>query len=261
MFHGLKRETGCSCGCRKRIPAGEDTAVMVDMDSYPRKKYLPGHEPREQATVAEHPSPQPPAPTAPPPAAPQPTTEPSPAPAPKPSEPKTRNAPEGPVGTASLADNRPWAIVQVTVSVGPYESVKVGMADFSGEGEDLAALRFRIAGEVAQELERQVLALRCLHNSHGPNTIKGAATAPSTLSPAPAGAPPARSCSYNKATPEMVRRIDLELSDLSEQRRGKKVKLMNHWLKDYGYASPDQATADTLTELLAEFERVNAAHS
>jgi hypothetical protein len=36
---------------------------------------------------------------------------------------------------------------------------------------------------------------------------------------------------------------------------------MNHWLKDFGYASPEQATADTLARLLAEFDRVNAARS
>jgi hypothetical protein len=64
------------------------------------------------------------------------------------------------------------------------------MADFSAEGENLAALRARIAAEVSMELERQVVALRCLHNGHGPSAIKGAAKPSETLSPAPAGAPP-----------------------------------------------------------------------
>jgi hypothetical protein len=208
-FSGLKRETACSCGCGKRMPANEDVRVMVDLDSTPRKKYIPGHEPRERKAGAE-PSPQPPAPQAPAPAAPQPTVDPSPTPNPRPSGPGARHAPEGSLGTTSLADNRPWAIVQVTASVGPYESVKVGMADFSGEGEDLTALRARIAREVSEEMGRQVAALRCLHNGHGTNGARGAAppgtnqrfvsaetsearqrAAPPTPSPAPAGAPPA----------------------------------------------------------------------
>ena len=44
QFQGVKRETPCSCGCGQRIPARDDVVVTVDMDSYPRKRYIPGHE-------------------------------------------------------------------------------------------------------------------------------------------------------------------------------------------------------------------------
>jgi hypothetical protein len=84
-------------------------------------------------------------------------------------------------------DNRPWVIVMVTASVGPYESIKVGMADFGSEGEALPAVRSRIAAEVSQEMDRQVAALRCLHVGHGSTTTKGGTPVPTTLS-APSGA-------------------------------------------------------------------------
>jgi len=180
-YFGLKRETPCDCGCGQRMPAREDIAVMVDRDSYPPKRYIPGHEPgaRTPAKSAPAPSPAPPTPgpAGPTPLPPTPVVEPSPSPAPKPSEGLT----------SSLADNRPWSIIQVTVSVGPYESVKVGSADFGTENESLAQLRERIAKEVGSELDRQVRSLQVLHQgSTGTTKGVGSLTSP-TLSPAKAG--------------------------------------------------------------------------
>jgi hypothetical protein len=64
-----------------------------------------------------------------------------------------------------------------------------------------------------------------------------------------------------EAPVDLLRQVDLELSDISERRRRKKVNLLSHWLKDYSYTTPEQASADTLTELLVAFERVNAAEA
>lgn len=233
-FTGLDKETTCACGCRQRIPANKDILVSVDMESFPRKRYIPGHagngygsssyarrdpKPNEETKPAPSPSPAPPAPAGPAPTPPAPAVEPGPSPTPKPSA----------GATSSLADNRPWVIVQVTASVGPYESIKVGMADFGSEGEALPAVRSRIAAEVSLEMDRQVAALRCLHVGNGATATKGGTTVPTTFSPAAtAGAP------------------------------SPPVKAETHWLKDYNYSSAEQASADTSAELVAAFERVNA---
>ena len=92
------------------------------------------------------PTPAPPPPPAPAglgPTPPQPQVEPTPSPTPK--LPGSM--------TPYLADNRPWSLVMVTASVGPYESVKVGSADFGAEGETLIQVRERIAKEIAAELD------------------------------------------------------------------------------------------------------------
>jgi hypothetical protein len=92
-------------------------------------------------------------------------------------------------------------IVQVTASVGPYESIKVGMADFGSEGEALTSVRSRIAAEVNQEMDRQVAALRCMHVGHGPTTTKGVTPTPTTLSPAAAAGAPAQATGKPAFTP------------------------------------------------------------
>ncbi|MDG6969732.1 MAG: hypothetical protein JRN54_01310 [Nitrososphaerota archaeon] len=205
-FTGLTKETECACGCRQRIPANKDVLVSVDMESFPRRRYIPGHagngygsssyarrdpKPKEEAKPTPSPAPAPPAPAGPAPTPPAPTVEPGPSPTPKPSA----------GTTSSLADNRPWVIVQVTASVGPYESIKVGMADFGSEGEALSAVRSRIAAEVSQEMDRQVAALRCMHVGHGPTTTKGVTPTPTTLSPAAAAGAPAQATGKPAFTP------------------------------------------------------------
>ena len=206
-FTGLDKETECACGCRQRMPANKDIMVSVDMESFPRRRYIPGHAgngygsssyarrdptPKEEAKPVPSPAPVSPTPAGPAPTPPAPTVEPGPSPTPKPSA----------GATSSLADNRPWVILQVTASVGPYESIKVGMADFGSEGEALTAVRSRIAAEVSQEMDRQVSALRCLHVGHGSTTTKGVSTVPTTLSPAATAGAPARGVAV--VGPEMM---------------------------------------------------------
>jgi hypothetical protein len=290
-FTGLDKEATCACGCKKTILANPNIKVVVDMDSFPRKRYLPGHEPggrptdsparggKEETKSSPSPSPSTPAPAGPAPTTPAPTTEPTPSPSPKPSN-----------GVATtLADNRSWSIVQVVVSVGPYESVKVGVADFGAEGESLSKLRERVASEVAQELERQVKALQSLHQGKAIGTTQGAAPAPSTPSMAMAATKPP---SAQPTTPEgvaaamgtyyqnldkrmsgeerssiepLLRQVDVELNcDASAVRTVKKRDAAAKWLQARGYPNFTTVVArdePSLRELLARFETINNPES
>lgn len=87
----------------------------------------------------------------------------------------------------------------------------------------------------------------------GSTMIKGTASLPTTFSPAATAGTPAP-----PVKADLVRKANLELSDASAVRGVKKATLLTHWLKDYSYSSPEQASADTLVELLEAFERVNA---
>lgn len=244
-FTGLDKETQCACGCRQRMPANKDILVSVDMESFPRKRYIPGHagngygsssyakrEPKPKEETKPSPAPAPPIPVGPAPTPPVPTVEPGPSPTPKPSA----------GATSSLADNRPWVIVQVTASVGPYESVKVGMADFGSEGEALTAVRSRIAAEVSQEMDRQVVALRCMHVGTGSTTTKGVTPAPTTLSPAAMAGAPAKVV----VGPEMAetrQQVGAELEcDASVVLTVEKLHAGKQWLKAHGYDSFDRAS-------------------
>ncbi|MDG6969839.1 MAG: hypothetical protein JRN54_01865, partial [Nitrososphaerota archaeon] len=201
-FTGLEKECTCACGCNQKILARPDVQVVVDMDSpkWKRDRYLPGHvgngygsapyaqraKKEEAPKQAPAPAPAPPTPTGPTPQGPSPTSpqpqvEPAPVPTPKVT-----------TGTApSLADNRPWKILQVTISVGDYTSVKAGVADFGRENESLAQLGSRLAAELTNDIRTE---LDVVHQVQAGKTLstptQGVATAaPATPSPASAGAP------------------------------------------------------------------------
>jgi hypothetical protein len=148
----------------------------------------------------------------------------------------------------------------VTASVGPYESVKVGSADFGAEGETLTQVRERIAKEIAAELDRQVRALQVLHSGKPTAQTLGAVSAPVTPSPAAVAGAPAKGV----VGPEMMetrRQIAMELEcDTSTVRTVKKRRAANQWLKVRGYESFDQVLPSdigALKELLSQFESVN----
>lgn len=265
-FTGVDKEATCACGCRQKILARPDVMVTVDMESFPRKRYIPGHagngygsssyakrdpKPKEEARPAPSPAPAPPVPAGPAPTPPAPVVEPGPSPTPKPSA----------GTTSSLADNRPWVIVQVTASVGPYESIKVGMADFGSEGEALTAVRSRIATEVSQEMDRQVAALRCMHVGNGSTTTKGVTPIPTTFSPAVAAGAPAPKGVVGPEMAEARRQVSVELKcDVSAVRTVKKRHAAKQWLKSHSYDSFDQVLPtdfEALKGLLAEFETIN----
>ena len=46
-FKGTRWPTVCACGCKTPIPANPDVAIVVDLDSRPRRTWLHEHAPRE----------------------------------------------------------------------------------------------------------------------------------------------------------------------------------------------------------------------
>lgn len=314
-FTGLGKECTCACGCNQKIMARPDVQVVVDMESFPRKRYLPGHAgngygsaPYAQRAKKEEPPKQAPAPTlAPPtpagptpqgpsPTSPQPQVEPAPVPTPKVT-----------TGTApSLADNRPWKILQVTISVGDYTSVKAGVADFGKENETLAQLGSRLAAELTNDIRAELDVVHRVQEGkplYAPASQAGALSGPSdprpvptqgvavatsaTSSPAQAGAPQgviaqatskpaftpasaltahyARERVYEAAvsdpeTLEAIRRVHMELGDISVARAMKKGKLAQAWLENRGYERLEDADSGDLAglrDLLVKFDTVN----
>ena len=291
-FTGLEKECTCACGCNQKILARPDVQVVVDMDSpkWKRDRYLPGHagngygsapyahrekkeEPPKQTPTPAPPAPAGPAPQGPSPASPQPQVDPAPVPTPK-----------VVTGTApSLADNRPWKILQVTISVGDYTSVKAGVADFGRENESLAQLGSRLVAELTQDIKTE---LDVVHHVQAGKTLsvttQGMASTPVTPS-APSGAAaqgtskpaftPAsalaahyeREKAYEAAmndpeTLEAIRRVHMELGDISVSRAMKKGKLAQAWLEQRGYERLEDADTRDLTglkELLVQFDMVN----
>ena len=289
-FTGLDKETVCACGCGQKILARPDVMVTVDMESFPRKRYIPGHAgngygsaPYAQKAKKETPPPQAPAPTppaptgptpqGPSPASPQPQVDPAPVPTPK-----------VVTGTApSLADNRPWKILQVTISVGDYTSVKAGVADFGRENESLAQLGARLVAELTQDVKTELDVVHSVQQGK-PLSVPtpGVASTPATPS-APSGAAPqaasppgftpasALAAHYEREraydatvndpeTLEAIRRVHRELGDVSALRSVKKRALARSWLEARGYERFEEADSRDLSglqELLLKFDMVN----
>jgi hypothetical protein len=260
-YFGLKKETRCDCGCGQKMPACEDIAVMVDRDSYPTKRYIPGHEPEARsptkpqiaAQSAPAPSPTPPAPAGPTPTPPQPQVEPTPVPTPK-----------VVAGTAAnLADNKPWKILQVTIGLGDYSSIKAGVADFARDDETPTQLGARLVAELTSDIKTELDVVRQVQAGK-PLSVptKGAVTAPQTLSPAATAGAPAPKGVVGPEMMETRRLVNMELDDVSAVRSVKKRKIGNQWLKTHGYESFDQVLPTDLAalqQLLAQFESINIA--
>ena len=291
-FTGLDKETPCACGCNQKIIARPDVQVVVDMDSpqWKRDRYLPGHAgngygsapyahrekketPPQQTPAPTPPAPAGPTPQGPSPASPQPQVDPAPVPAPK-----------VVAGTApTLADNRPWKILAVTISVGAYTSVKAGVADFGRENETLAQLGARLVAELTQDVKTE---LDVVHQVQAgkPLTVPtpGVASTPATPS-APSGAaaqgtskPAVAAASALAAhherekacetaindpeTKEAIRQVQVELDDVSAIRSVKKRQLAQGWLETRGYERIEEADSGDLSglrELLVKFDMVN----
>jgi len=186
-YFGLKKETRCSCGCSQIMPAREDIAVMVDRDSYPAKRYIPGHEPgartpsRPQTVPQNAPVPSPAAPT-------PKATPPAPSP-PSPAEAEPRNS----VSVVKSADEKPWAMIQVTINTGSFESVKVGIADYGEGTEKVDQLASRVARTVFEQVETQAIKELHARLDRQPGFGGGKTPPAPTYSPAGAGTPPINS--------------------------------------------------------------------
>lgn len=261
-FTGLNKETPCACDCGQRMPANSSIQVVVDMDSKPWKRYIPGHEPipsrgyrgkaeqKQENKSASAPAPPPPAPAGPTPTPPQPQVEPTPVPTPKVN---TSTAP-------TLADSRPWKILQVTISTGDYTSIKAGVADFGRENESLAQLGARLVAELTNDIKTELDMVHKVQQGKPLSvTTQGAVSAPQTHSLASvAGAP------KGVVGPEMAetrRQINVELEcDASAIRSVKKRHAAKQWLKVHGYESFDQVLPtdlEALKSLLNDFEAIN----
>ena len=308
-FTGLQKQATCACGCNQKILARPDIQVVVDMDSpkWKRDRYLPGHAgngygsapyaqkakketPPQQAQAPTPPAPAGPIPQGPSPASPQPQVDPAPVPTPKV---VVGNAP-------SLADNRPWKILQVTISVGDYTSIKAGVADFGRENETLAQLGSRLVAELTQDVKTE---LDVVHNVQAGKTLsvptQGVVSTPATPF-APSGAAPQatskpalapasqagalsgpvdprftpasalaahyeRERAYEAAVNdpealEAIRKVHMELGDVSAVRSVKKRSIAQAWLETRGYERFEEADVRDLSglrELLVKFDMVN----
>ena len=311
-FTGLEKECTCACGCNQKILARPDIQVVVDMDSpkWKRDRYLPGHAgngygsaPYAQRTKKETPpqAPAPPAPASPTPqgpspASPQPQVDPAPVPTPK--------VVTG--TTPSLADNRPWKILQVTIGLGDYSSIKAGVADFARDDETPTQLGTRLVAELTNDIRTELDVVHSVQQGKPPSVpTRGVAVAtPATPSPAQAGAPQGVSAqatgkpasapaaqagalagpmaprftpasalaahygqerAYGAAvndpeTLEAIRRVHMELGDISVTRAMKKGKLAQAWLENRGYErleDSDSRDLAGLQNLLVKFDTVN----
>jgi hypothetical protein len=178
---GTRFPTKCACGCGQRIPPDPDLKVVVDFDtSRPRLTYLPTHSPDYSSRAAGGPqssvgvseidlfepasafvaraearkidAPPPPRP-------------------PTPAKPTPELAHASADTTASPQAGRAWATSQLTFNAGQFESVRFGYADYAQDGENEAQLRSRVHEVVLAEVERQVRAVRVLHERLGDRSI------------------------------------------------------------------------------------------
>ena len=295
-FTGVEKECTCACGCHQKILARPDVQVVVDMDSpkWKRDRYLPGHagngygsapyaqrtkkEAPPQAPAPTPPAPASPTPQGPSPASPQPQVDPAPVPTPKV---VTDTAP-------SLADNRPWKILQVTIGLGDYSSIKAGVADFARDDETPTQLGARLVAELTNDIRTELDVVHSVQQGKPLSvTTQGVVSTPATPSPAQAGAPqgaaaqvvskpaftPAsalaahyeREKAYETAmndpeTLETIRRVQMELGDVSAIRSVKKRRIAETWLEARGYERIEEADSRDLSglrELLVRFDMVN----
>ncbi|NNN17096.1 MAG: hypothetical protein HKL79_01860, partial [Thermoplasmata archaeon] len=84
-----------------------------------------------------------------------------------------------PDATASPQAGRAWAMGQLTFNSGQFESVRFGYADYAHDGESEAQLRSRVHEVVLAEVERQVRAVRALHERLGDRGLGAAFVRPS----------------------------------------------------------------------------------
>jgi hypothetical protein len=163
----------------------------------------------------------------------------------------------------TLADNRPWKILTVTISVGDYTSIKAGVADFGRESETLAQLGTRLVAELTNDIKTE---LDVVHQVQAGKSLsvptRGAVSAPQTRSPATTAGAPAPKGVVGPEMMETRRLVSMELDDISAVRSAKKRKIGNQWLKTHGYESFDQVLPTDLAalqQLLAQFESINIA--
>lgn len=186
---GLRFPTRCACGCSQRLPPDPDLKVVVDFEtSRPRLTYLPTHSPDYSSRADGGPQsavgvsdidPFEPASVfvaraearaLPVPSAPRPPT---------PTRPTPELAHASPDTAASPQAGRAWATSQLTFNAGQFESVRFGYADYARDGENEAQLRSRVHEVVLAEVERQVRAVRALHERLGDRGVSAAFTRPS----------------------------------------------------------------------------------
>ncbi len=181
---GQRWPAKCSDGCGAEIPAGADVKVVVDLESRPRKAWLPEHSPdagtwnrRGGGNGGSSTSRAPAGPTSSPgngaPASPSsisrgpsgaaPTTE---------EEDETPSpSPTGPAGRASLGGDRPFSSGWITLSGaragGPegrsMGSVHVELGDHPRAGEDLLSLTARLNAALEADLRAKVQLLVNIH--------------------------------------------------------------------------------------------------
>ena len=186
---GTRFPTKCACGCAQRIPPDPDLKVVVDFEtSRPRLTYLPTHSPDygpraphdagsgteavqldlfepASAFIARAEARQVVSPSAPRP--------------PTPAKPAPELAHTSADTTASPQAGRAWATSQLTFNAGQFESVRFGYADYARDGESEAQLRSRVHEIVLAEVERQVRAVRALHERLGDRSVGAALARPS----------------------------------------------------------------------------------
>ena len=104
----------------------------------------PAPQKKEEAKPAPNPAPVPPAPASPPAPAREPT-------------------PNVAVSVVKTNEEKAWSLLQVTLNLGSFESVKAGVADYAKDGETAEALSQRVARLVFDELEAQAVAMKNLH--------------------------------------------------------------------------------------------------
>ena len=94
---------------------------------------------------------------------------PSPGPSPVPPAPASPPAPAREptpnvsVSVVKTGEEKAWSLLQVTLNLGSFESVKAGVADYAKDGETAESLSQRVARLVFDELEAQAVAMRNLH--------------------------------------------------------------------------------------------------
>ena len=181
---GQRWPAKCADGCGAVIPPGPDVKVVVDFESHPRKTWIPEHSPDAGTWKGNGPAASPapsnggnghstgftPANALPavPPTPPTPTVPPKAPPPAVPSVPLALLASTGSAdATPNPASGVPWATASLTFNAGSFESARAGFADYALPGESGEQLRVRVHRVVLEDLERQVRAMRELHERLG----------------------------------------------------------------------------------------------
>ena len=158
---GLRYADQCRCGCEQKIEAGPDVVVVVDMDSSPKRRYIPGHDPESTAKRTGESYERARSQAAPPKEAPK-TAQDGPSAPPKGSDTPTKGPVAVTVPTTAAGHIR--VVLQVPYPGVQYSKIEVEVEIPPVVGEAIGVTLGRVYDEVKAEFDSRVEKMRLAEN-------------------------------------------------------------------------------------------------